>query len=95
MTHTKRPWRYDSGNKQIEQVESRQPIANICQYWDLMGQNGPIDSNEVDANAYLIAAAPEMLSALEEMAYLLEELEGYQSSKLLVKSALMRAKGEI
>ena len=55
MAHTKAPWRYEAGTKTIRAVPSNHWLATMDS-WD-----GAVDHQ---ANALLIAAAPELLSAL-------------------------------
>ncbi len=57
-----------------------------------MGPRSGIDET-AEANARLIAAAPEMLDALEEVLPHLERF-GYADSSKMVRNAIAKAKGE-
>jgi hypothetical protein len=64
MSRTPGPWEYDA--------ESMQVIAPKCGYhWAqsvaVVAEIGRLDYDEPEANARLIAAAPELLSALNAM----------------------------
>lgn len=60
------------------------------------------DSAEADANAHLIAAAPEMLDALKHIEFILEnyKLNGYRADEILekyleiVRHAIAKAEGK-
>lgn len=56
--HTKGPWRYEAGTRTIRAVPSNHWIASMDS-WD-----GAVNN---EANARLIAAAPELLEALENL----------------------------
>jgi len=57
MTHTQGPWIIE--NKDI--LGAPNAIAHVCTV------NHQLPSNEIKANTHLIAAAPEMLEALETL----------------------------
>lgn len=57
--HTPAPWRYEPGTKTIRSVPANYWIATLDS-WD-----GAVNN---ESNARLIAAAPELLAALEEIA---------------------------
>jgi hypothetical protein len=57
--HTPGPWRYEPGTKTIRAVPSNYWLATMDS-WD-----GAVDNN---ANARLIAAAPDLLAALQALA---------------------------
>ena len=92
--HTPGPWRNDNG------VEiSAGKCTSIC------GMRHPFDDAEKMANANLIAAAPDLLAALELMVradQAIEREEGLCSDRILLRiaaldaaaEALAKAKGE-
>lgn len=70
------------------------------QFWIDLSDDGKPITVDTEENARLIAAAPDLLSCLEEMELLLEELKivdgiDLQSSRLKVRSAIRKAKGEL
>ena len=61
--HTPGPWRLNAGNETLVMGSNQRPIARAeC------GGIAGIGLAEAEANARLIAAAPDLLAALEEMA---------------------------
>ena len=69
MTHTPGPWKVDENHKGF--VNIRRDVdfytSDIATVWDFYAEN-------YESNAHLIAAAPEMLEALEEVVALTENL---------------------
>ena len=65
-THTPGPW-HDSGNPEYEIYKGNNPIASVI----------PSFTAEDEANARLIAAAPEMFEVLSELLDTLEMSKGY------------------
>ena len=60
--HTPAPWRLNAGNETLVMGSNQRPIARAeC------GGTAGIGLAEAEANARLIAAAPELLEALKEM----------------------------
>lgn len=85
MSHTPGPWRYDASTKQIRTVdESSNRFSG-----ELIGSVSPLNP-EMPDNARLIAAAPELLAALEcvESEIL---LDGHLQE--VVSAAITKAKG--
>jgi hypothetical protein len=67
-THTPGPWRienwiYQNAREVVTIQTDKDAIATACNLW----RDGDDSTFEVMANARLIAAAPEMLAALEEL----------------------------
>jgi hypothetical protein len=67
-THTQGPWRvenwiYQNAREVVTIQTDKDAIATACNLW----RDGDDSTFEVMANARLIAAAPEMLAALEEL----------------------------
>ncbi len=58
MTHTKGTWKY---NKEFSAV-----VVYTDHKIKAVADFGKVDSPETEANGYLIAAAPELLAALQE-----------------------------
>ena len=68
-THTPDPWRietwiYQNAREVVTIQTDKDAIATACNLW----RDGDDSTFEVMANARLIAAAPEMLAALESLA---------------------------
>jgi len=72
MSHTPRPWKierhYDSGYKNIS-AQKHTALAQVV--WCMEDEDR---SPECEANAYLIAAAPDLLEALQWYAELAKEM---------------------
>ena len=96
--HTPAPWRLNAGNETLVMGSNQRPIARAeC------GGTAGIKLAEAEANARLIAAAPELVEAL---AYLLEQTieqderhgigltEGEQEAADIARALLARIKGE-
>lgn len=89
--HTPGPWSWDCPeHRTFVRDKSRQPIAEMAlkRTWQ-----------EMEANARLIAAAPEMLEALKTGLKNLEELQkatGYPTAwaQILFESVIKKAEGE-
>ena len=100
MSHTPGPWIVESGDSTSKFI------------YDNKGEDGYLgalatvehgDPDELEANACLIAAAPELLAALEAAVYFLEENKeriGYATRSPMHKkieemnAAIAKAKGE-
>lgn len=92
--HTPGPWTIDLGNV-IKASDSRESIAMIR--WFIADS---FDETEGQANARLIAAAPELLEAGEQVVELIEHLiaTGYMpagdwATLQVMKTAIAKAKG--
>lgn len=90
MSHTKGPWKYEAETKTIR--------AEVPNYW-LASMNSFEGAVDHEANAALIAAAPEMLEALEAAKILLMVLDEYvakENEYVLesIKAAIRKARGE-
>lgn len=93
--HTKGPWNnyqgddiycvYDADGKKICTIE---PV-------DIVGWNA-VHREEADANEALIAAAPELLEALDKLVNCISETRGPDASDALdcALSAIAKARGE-
>ena len=68
MEHTKGPWKYEPETKTIRAIPSNYWLASMDS-WD-----GAVDN---EANARLIASAPELLEALREAKQILERAKQY------------------
>jgi hypothetical protein len=68
-THTPGPWAYATGEDWdgAHVTDKNGRIVADCQGCDMPGASGEVGTDEAMANARLIAAAPEMLAALEEL----------------------------
>ena len=54
---TEGEWKYDDGNQQIEQYDTRQSIADICTEWQMMSHKTPQFIPEYWDNGEFIAFA--------------------------------------
>lgn len=66
MSHTPGPWKPFSGDANCVIVRSADQRC-IATAWNLRGPNGEEPNTPMEANAQLIAAAPRMLKALQEI----------------------------
>lgn len=94
IQHTPGPWQVNSG---AVFTESGAPIANMVR--DETATAAGIAPWERDKNAHLIAAAPELLEALEGLAPLILEYfpiaeYGEGSTWAKARAAIKKAKGE-
>lgn len=101
-THTPGPWSFDNRDSdgrtwgyiwpawEVSLPGATRPpaIARICHTRHKSVQ-------EVDANTRLIAAAPEMLEALEALEQLDDDPNGWDEYCAKVRAAIRKAKGEL
>ena len=88
MSHTKGPWIFTPGNMPAIADSTCAPVAMQCR------RGTP---EEAKANAQLIAAAPELLEALERLLLRCEEiLPSYDAKDVIepARAAIAKAKGE-
>jgi hypothetical protein len=95
QTHTPGPWELREPN--CPDGPHKYGIQQINDGWTVADINSDIEQGEEEANARLIAAAPEMLEALEG---LLSEMRDGQDSPSLgamqkVYAAVCKAKGDL
>lgn len=86
MSHTPGPWKVDPDN------------MNVFAKGLLAQTYGHVHNGERRANAYLIAAAPEMLKALEKVETMVKSLIGPNlgtSDWACVTKAISKARGEL
>lgn len=97
MKHTKGPWKYAEDTEDL--LAGREVVAmniyapdKLCGHVASVGALG-MAANEIEANAHLIAAAPEMLEALEAIAAL---TDGTLSTHVnqIAKQIIEKARGE-
>ena len=90
MKHTKGPWELATmSGTDLPAIIGGKPgpiIAEITK-WTSVGQSDP---DTIQANARLIAAAPELLEALRDLLYaatlpMKERREGWDSARALIK----------
>ena len=94
-THTPGPWRvenwiYQNAREVVTIQTDKDAIATACNLW----RNGDDSTFEVMANARLIAAAPDLLAALEELCadkYLADPINADRMGK--AKAAIAKVKG--
>lgn len=84
--HTPGPWTLAGGITGQDENGMRSPIATISNSW----RNREID----DANARLIAAAPELLEALRNISSVFEVMVGNKKSDVLASARCAIAKAE-
>jgi hypothetical protein len=87
--HTKGPWRIDGNYIAGTDAKTVAIIGNVdtCHF--------PVDEDEATPNAHLIAAAPEMLEALEYARGIIAMKLGERSAHLNpLDAAITKAKGE-
>ena len=92
--HTPGPWRYytESQPDGCPIVGSGGPMVAMLAH----SVNHPDQSDEANANAYLIAAAPELLEALECLLAAVEQHDTplTDPERIAARSAIAKAKGE-
>lgn len=98
MSHTPGPWTIREGNMTTIQGTDGQAVASPC--WNIDWRE-PADRAKFTGNAHLIAAAPDLLAALEHLVRLLEpqELDGVLNVPGLAtlngaRAAIRKARGE-
>ena len=98
MTHTPGPWESNetgaAGDELACAVWTKAGYTPICTTDFRVGKYKPCTPREQHANARLIAAAPELLEALETIVNLPEEIACH-SVKEYARSAIAKAKGEV
>lgn len=90
MAHTQGPWRLDgdANAMNLDVVSGDGRIAMLdC-------ENFEIPDGELKANAALIAAAPDLLAALEDAVEALTEARYYPSELQRFRAAISKAKGD-
>lgn len=83
--HTPGPWEVKTNSIGNPTVESSSSMFIIC--------HTPLATNETRCNARLIAAAPEMLEALEHIIQTPEYSHLYPGTKELAEAAINKARG--
>ena len=86
--HTPGPWTMHPRGKDGAEVRATASVAWCGSAWTLGSENQVIRADEAQANARLIAAAPDLLAACEEF------LSGSARAPLLARFAIAKAKGE-
>lgn len=86
--HTPGPWHVVEGKLTKSSLEVHANSRAICELWRSW------DSETELANARLIAAAPEMLEALQMIANELPCLDNLMSDKEIARAAIAKATGE-
>ena len=87
MTHTPGPWH----KRNVTEIWGG-PDKHIASTKNRSMDNGLI-SHEIDANARLIAAAPEMLEALKA-ARVVVEADGARATLSIIDAAIAKAEGK-
>lgn len=89
--HTPGPWTVGiSADNGIHCVDCED--VEICEVWGAVRDK--VETEESAANARLIAAAPELLEALETAAEALEAAEFFEKAAM-ARAAIAKAKGEV
>ncbi len=81
--HTPGPWHVSQWANFVRKADGDWPAWNICELNDAVGN--------MAANAHLIAAAPDLLAALESIATWTEARE--MSPQQIAQSAIAKARG--
>jgi hypothetical protein len=87
-THTQGPWRvenwiYQNAREVVTIQTDKDAIATACNLW----RDGDDSTFEVMANARLIAAAPEMLAALQSLTHPMASDEDLQNALAVIAKA--------
>lgn len=93
-THTPAPWRIKRvANSKIHAVRiiGGDTFSLVATIQDVYPNDPHFTEGQADAR--LIAAAPELLEALEELYLLLKKQEGYQPYMFQARAAIAKAKG--
>jgi len=85
MKFTPGPWRYEESTKTIRSVPGNHWLATMDS-WD-----GAVDHA---ANAHLIAAAPELLAALENLLDMVTDMRTHGPEVEFAADVIYKAKGE-
>lgn len=99
--HTPGPWEPTLGQVPPESVWNQHGFARICRLSDRY-DSGPLSNSTITANARLIAAAPDLLAALEALAEFIPDIALHNTQAMmrrdtainLTMAALAKAKGE-
>lgn len=82
--HTPGPWIWDIHGEEVVVANERlEPVASLPEQWD-----------NQEANARLIAAAPELLTELQECVEYIKAHGGPRSLVGLAEKAIAKAKGQ-
>ena len=96
-THTAGPWMYATGEDWdgAHVTDKHGRIVADCQGCDIPGTCGEVGTDEAEANARLIAAAPELLEALKVAESELRYHAATRNSEALeiVRAAIQKATG--
>ena len=88
---TVEPWEYQGEPSAIPTIRTeRDAIAQVCGLW----RDGESDTEEREANARLLAAAPVMLAALKWVAQEIEWGHDMAASAAILSQAIAQAEGE-
>lgn len=97
--HTPGPWKVSDDVDETVWVSAKAQDNVICdivgRIWDFEAKTSQITDEDI-ANARLIAAAPEMLEALENIVWSLDHLDDIdiRNQKESILNAIAKAKGE-
>lgn len=89
-THTPGPWKYEAGFVLIPDPKGEYVEAEIDE--QLLAHGGA-ELEECKANARLIAAAPELLAALQSLFFAVDHLEHIRPQLNKADAALAKAEG--
>jgi len=96
--HTPGPWRFN-GDEVVQYINGSLGDPTVCSLVGVGGDSYAEDEDEFMANAHLIAAAPDMLYALEDLLATVAAHDGPKSIDELgvigrAMTAIKKAKGE-
>lgn len=93
MTHTPGPWAYDPDSKEVFSTNELHGCGWIALVKGNDSQGCPLPVAEHEANASLIAAAPELLAACKEL-FMQMRREGCGHQQMLERALAAIAKAE-
>jgi hypothetical protein len=101
-THTSGPWTCAEQNDWdgAHIIDKYGRIVADCQGCDIPGAHGEVGTDEAKANAYLLAAAPDLLAACKAALALMQDPDSdeyFDAFKLesILESAISKAEGKI
>ncbi len=87
MSHTPAPWKVATfdGPNEYASIEAGNEINELVRICDI--PSWPCATNEMEANAILIASAPDLLSALERLAHPMADDDDLDFARAIIAKA--------